>query len=94
MSTEEINGHEIEHETRSYYGGSSVIYRCVNDGCYVEASGEFGARERIVELTEQFECPSGTGDCTICGHDIDPEADICSQCNLEATVSDRIYHHD
>lgn len=89
--TDEINGHEIEHQSKIIYQGSIHTYRCANDGCYIESKGEFNARERIETLAEAFECPSGTAACAICSHAIEPDGDICRQCDVEAATSPRIY---
>lgn len=91
MTTDrEYWGHEIEHRADVTPYGSVHTYRCTDDGCFIEARGEHGARDRIEELAGKYPCPSGTTRCATCGADIPPDADLCRACHRSVTVSPRV----
>lgn len=89
--TTEMHGHEIEHGSSSGYEYTNHTYSCVNTGCHITASGEYGAHERIEELAKKFDCPRGPNRCMKCGTDIDPTGEICKTCKVELDVGERVF---
>lgn len=90
----EVNGHTIEPTTRRGYEHSIHIFECQNEGCYLRSKGEFNSRDRIKELAEEFQCPSGTASCLVCSKDLRPSKDICKGCNLDLDVGEIIYKRE
>lgn len=87
----EIGGHSIETSTKRGYQHSTHVYRCSNDGCYIEVQGEHNVREYIEEMAHEHDCPSGTDTCPVCGHDMRPGGEICKTCAAGVETSPRVY---
>lgn len=87
-----INGHVFEQSRNSSPYGSSIKYWCKNDGCHLDTGHmEFNASDKMEDLAEEYPCPSGTAQCIRCGHDIEPDAEICKQCSLDIKTGDKVF---